>query len=158
MADVEAKEQVPGLMVDLNEAGLLGWRSFLEAHFRIMRTLEAELAAERGLGLGLAEYVVMFHLSMAANQEIRMNDLADMAFLSRSGMTRVVDRLERGDLVVRKPFPSDQRRKLAVLTPAGLHRLRRAFPVHHHGLQRNVTSRLTDQEWATLRALMDRLG
>jgi DNA-binding MarR family transcriptional regulator len=87
-----------------------------------------------------------------------MSDLADLAFMSRSGMTRVVDRLERGGYVVRKPSPGDQRRKLAVLTPAGQQLLRLAFPVHHRGLQVNVMNRLSSAEWETLRALMDRLG
>jgi DNA-binding MarR family transcriptional regulator len=156
IVDVEGEDQVGDVVVDLNEPGLLGWRSFLEAHFRILRTLEAELAEERGLRL--PEYVAMFHLGVAPDYELRMNDLADMAFLSRSGMTRVIDRLERGGYVIRRPSPGDQRGRLAVLTPAGLDLLRAAFPVHHRGLEVNVMGRLTIEEWAILRSLMDRLG
>jgi DNA-binding MarR family transcriptional regulator len=150
------EEQLEDPLVDLDEPGLAGWRSFLEAYFRIIRTLETELAAERGLGL--PEYVALFHLYTSADQYMRMSDLADVAFMSRSGMTRVVDRLERGGYVVRKPSPGDQRRKLAVLTPEGQQLLRLAFPVHHRGLQVYVMNRLSSAEWETLRALMDRLG
>jgi DNA-binding MarR family transcriptional regulator len=153
---VGGESQLQAPLVDLNEPGLVGWRSFLEAYFRIMRILETELAAERGLGL--PEYVALFHLYTAADQLMRMSDLADLAFLSRSGMTRVIDRLERGGYVVRKPSPGDQRRKLAALTPKGQELLREAFPVHHRGLEIHVMSRLSNKEWETLCALMDRLG
>jgi DNA-binding MarR family transcriptional regulator len=149
-------EKLPELDVDLDEPGLAGWRSILEAYFRIIRILETELAAERGLEL--AEYVAMFHLHTAENQAMGMSELAAKTFRSRSAMTRVVDRLERGGFVVRRPVPGNQRSKLAVLTPAGGRLLRDAFPVHHSRLTKNVVSRLTIKEWETLRVLMDRLG
>lgn len=100
----------------------------------------------------------MFHLHMSDGQSMGMSELAAKTFRSRSAMTRVVDRLERGGYVVRKPVPGNQRSKLAVLTPDGERLLREAFPLHHDRLMSNVMSRLTDTEWETLRALLDRLG
>ena len=135
---------------------MVGWRSFLEAYFRITRTLQTEMAAEHQLEL--AEYVALFHLYMAEGRSLRMSDLADKTFRSRSAMTRVIDRLERDGYVVRTPAPGNQRSKLAVLTPAGLQLLQKAFPVHHGRLTQDVTGRLTAKEWETLRGLMDRLG
>jgi DNA-binding MarR family transcriptional regulator len=152
----EPADQASELDLDLEEPGLAGWRSFLEAYFRIIRALQTEMAAERGLEL--AEYVAMFHLYTAENHSMRMSDLADVTFRSRSAMTRVIDRMERGGYVVRMPVPGNQRSKLAVLTPTGLLLLRQAFPVHHDRLTATVVSRLTAEEWKTLRGLMDRLG
>lgn len=144
------------LDVDLNDPGLAGWRSFLEAYFRIIRTLQTEMAAAEGLEL--TEYAALFHLYVSDDHALRMSDLADLAFLSRSAMTRVVDRLERVGYVVRRPMPGNQRSKLAVLTPVGLHQLRQAFPVHHGRLTHSVMNRLTTQEWVIFRGFMDRLG
>jgi DNA-binding MarR family transcriptional regulator len=152
----ESEKPVLGLGIDLDQPGMVGWRSFLEAYFRIIRTLQTEMAAEHGLEL--AEYVALFHLYMAVDQSLRMSDLADKTFRSRSAMTRVVDRLERGGYVLRTPAPGNKRGKLAVLTPEGLVLLQQAFPLHHHRLTQNVMGRLTTQEWETLRELMDRLG
>jgi DNA-binding MarR family transcriptional regulator len=152
----ESAKPVTELDVDLSDPGMLGWRSILEAYSRIIRTLQTEMAAEHRLEL--AEYVAMFHLYMADDQAMRMSDLADKTFRSRSAMTRVIDRLERGGYVIRKPVPGNQRSRLAVLTPAGSLLLQQAFPVHHQRLTEVVTSRLTTKEWETLRTFMDRLG
>lgn len=152
----EGAKQFAEIDVDLDEPGMAGWRSFLEAYFRIIRILETEMAVERGLEL--AEYVAMFHLYMADARSLRMSDLADKTFRSRSAMTRVIDRLERSGYVVRRPVPGNQRSRLAVLTPAGLDLIKKAFPVHHSRLVENVVSRLSHEEWQTLRRLMDRLG
>ena len=151
----EGEEPVLELDVDLDEPGLVGWRSFLEAYFRIIRTLQTEMAEQ---GLELAEYAALFHLYMSDDHSLRMSDLAEMAFRSRSAMTRVVDRLEQVGYVIRRPVPGNQRSKQAVLTPAGLRQLRRVFPVHHRRLMLDVMGRLSTQEWVALRGFMDRLG
>src|SRR5689334_17250773 len=71
---------------------LSAWRSFLRAHARITRLLEAELVAERNLSLG--GYDVLVQLAEAPQRRLRMAELADAVLLSRSGVTRLVDRLE----------------------------------------------------------------
>ena len=139
----------------LSAAELTAWRSFLRAHATVVRALEAELLAEHDLPL--ASYDVLVQLSESPGRRLRMTELADRVLLSRSGLTRLADRLEREGLLRREPCPSDARGTLAVLTPAGLERLRAAWPTHLRGVEQHVTSRLTAQEIAQLGALMGKL-
>jgi DNA-binding MarR family transcriptional regulator len=139
----------------LSERELRAWRSFLRAHAQITRTLEADLLAEHDLPL--PSYEVLLHLAESANRRLRMTELADRVLLSRSGLTRLVDRLEREGLVERSACPNDARGTNAVLTDAGLERLRSAAPTHLRGIGTRVTSRLTDDELDLLFALMRKL-
>jgi DNA-binding MarR family transcriptional regulator len=135
---------------------LAAWRAFLSAHSRVMRVLEAELLAESQMAL--ADFDVLCRLAEAPDQSLRMHDLADSVLLSRSGVTRLVDRLVRLGYVARRPCPGDHRGKLAVLTPAGLERTLRASPVHMRGVSAQFIDRLSAEELLTLRTLMARLG
>src|SRR4051812_41036011 len=83
---------------------LASWRWFLRAHATITRALENELEAEQKLSL--ASYDVLVQLAEAPNRRLRMTELADAVLLSRSGVTRLVDRLERVGLVARCPVES----------------------------------------------------
>jgi DNA-binding MarR family transcriptional regulator len=86
-----------------------------------------------------------------------MAELADSVLLSRSGLTRLVDRLQAAGLVVREPFPGDARGMYTVLTPAGLDRLRRAAPIHLAGVQEYWLSKFSDDELRQLHDLLNRL-
>ena len=132
------------------------WRAFLRAHNHINRTLEAELLAEHDLPL--ASYDVLLQLAETEGRRLRMTELADRVLLSRSGLTRLVDRLERDGLVERTACPNDARGTNAVLTEAGLARLRQAAPTHLRGVSEHVTSRLTAAELDELQRLMLKLG
>ncbi len=81
----------------LTSAEMAAWRTFLRAHAVLVRRLEAELVAEHDLPL--ASYDVLVQLSEAPQQRLRMTELADRVLLSRSGLTRLVDRLVRDGLV-----------------------------------------------------------
>ena len=142
----------PGLTSEEQRA----WRGFLRAHATVVRALEADLQAEHDLPL--ASYDVLVQLSEAPDQRLRMTELADRVLLSRSGLTRLADRLEREGLLTREPCPSDARGTLAVLTDAGLDRLRKAWPTHLRGVREQVMSRLSPQEVEQLGALMGKLG
>jgi len=130
------------------------WRVFLRAHSTVLRRLESELVAEHDLPL--ASYDVLVQLSEAPRSALRMTELAERVLLSRSGLTRLVDRLERDGLVERQACPQDARGTLAVLTPAGLARLRAAWPTHLSGVSSYV-SRLDAQEVGELAALLGKL-
>lgn len=120
------------------------WRSFLRAHARITRELESELlAAQR---LSLASYDVLVQLSEAPEHRLRMTELADAVLLSRSGVTRLVDRLEREGLVKRARVDSDGRGVVAVLTQAGYDRLRAATGTHLSGVARHFGDPLVGQD------------
>ena len=130
------------------------WRSFLRAHATLVRRLEGELVAEHDLPL--PSYDVLVQLSEAPGRRLRMTELADRVLLSRSGLTRLVDRLARDGLVHRQACPDDPRGTLAVLTDAGLERLRTAWPTHLRGVAAHL-GRLSPAEVEQLTLLMAKL-
>jgi DNA-binding MarR family transcriptional regulator len=87
-----------------------------------------------------------------------MAELADRVLLSRSGLTRLVDRLEAEGLVRREPSPDDARGLFTVLLPAGIDRLRKAVPGHLAAVQEQFLSRFSDEELRTLATLLDRVS
>ena len=139
----------------LTEQELGAWRCFLRAHAQVTRKLEADLLAEHDLPL--PSYDVLLQLAESRGGRLRMTELADRVLLSRSGLTRLVDRLEREGLVERAACPNDARGTHAVLTDAGLQRLRTAAPTHLRGVSEHVTARLTPAELDQLQLLMRKI-
>lgn len=138
---------------------LRAWVAFLRAHAAIVRRLEAELEAARSLSM--AEYDALVQLATADQRRLRMSELADRVVLSRSGITRLVGRLEARGWVERSSCPTDARGAWANLTPAGLDTLREAAPVHLRGIERHflVPMDQADREAVAraLEAVRDRL-
>jgi DNA-binding MarR family transcriptional regulator len=132
------------------------WRSFLRAHARLIRTLEAELA--QAADLPIASYDVLVQLAEAPDHRLRMTDLAERVLLSRSGLTRLIDRLGRDGLVCREPVPGDARGMYAVLTHAGVDRLRSASHVHLPGIGAHFVQRFNRRELERLGQLLGRLA
>jgi DNA-binding MarR family transcriptional regulator len=119
---------------EADEPGIGAWRAFLQAHARITRRLDEELQVAHGLSL--AEYDALLQIAHAPGRRVRMNVLANRVVLSRSGITRLVDRLEADGSVERIACSSDARGQEAVLTAAGLDRLRTAAGTHLDGVRR----------------------
>nr|WP_228046989.1 MarR family transcriptional regulator [Saccharopolyspora sp. HNM0983] len=111
---------------------MLAYRSFLRAHARVTRCLESDLIAEQRLTL--AAFDVLEALAEAPEGRLRMTELADAVLLSRSGVTRLVDRLQRIGLVNRVRADSDGRGVQAVITERGRQRLHRAALTHRSGV------------------------
>lgn len=111
---------------------LAPWRAFLLAHARIVRRLDEELRLEHDLTLG--EYDALLTIAQAPDRRIRMRQLADEVILSKSGVTRLVDRLVDDGLVERSACLADARGAEAVLTEEGLARLRAASRTHLRGI------------------------
>jgi DNA-binding MarR family transcriptional regulator len=132
------------------------WRSFLRAHATVVRSLERELLA--ATGLPLAWYDVLLQLAEAPGRRLRMAELADRILLSRSGLTRLIDRLEAEGLVVRAPSPDDARGTYTVLTAAGFERLRSAAPVHLAGIRDHWLAQFNDDELRVLGGWLGRLA
>lgn len=118
--------------VSARDARIPTWRSFLVAHARLQRLLDEELRAEHDLSL--AEYDVMVQLAEAPGRRLRMHQLADRVVLSRSGITRLIDRLVADGAVERTMCTTDARGAEAVLTRAGVDRLREASGTHLRGI------------------------
>lgn len=142
-------------MTRLDPTALASWRAFLRAHAVVTRRLEVELMEEQDLPLTF--YDVLVQLVDAPDHRLRMTDLARAVLLSRSGLSRLVDRLQREGLVRREAASEDGRGMYAVLLPAGLDRLRAAAPTHLRGVAEHMTGKFSDEELDTLRGLLDRL-
>lgn len=136
------------------------WRAFLQAHARVTRRLDEELRAEHDLSL--AEYDALLTIADAPDRRIRMRQLADRVILSKSGVTRLIDRLVLDGLVQRDACLSDARGAEAVLTPAGLDRLRRASRTHLRGIDEHFISVVDDADLSviqrSMRAVAERAG
>jgi DNA-binding MarR family transcriptional regulator len=134
-------------------ARLAAWRALLEAHAAVTDLLERELEQERGLPL--SKFEVLLKLAEAPGGRMRMLELAQSVLLSKSGLSRLVDRMEEAELVRRERCPSDRRGAYAVLTDQGRAQLRRAAPVHLRGIQEHFARHLADDE---VRVLTDALA
>jgi DNA-binding MarR family transcriptional regulator len=132
-----------------------GWVSFLRAHSAITRELSAQLQREHGLTLN--DYEVLLHLSHAEGGRMRRVDLAQQIVLTASGITRLLEGLERSGLVCKDTCASDARVSYAKLTDAGAAKLRTAAKTHLRGIDELFLSRYSGSELATLGELLARL-
>ncbi|MFI6325199.1 MarR family winged helix-turn-helix transcriptional regulator [Nonomuraea sp. NPDC050556] len=139
----------------LSTEELVVWRMLQRAQVRITRHLEAELLL--GHDLPLASYDVLLQLAEAPERRLRMNDLADRVLLSRSGLTRLIDRLQRDGLVEREACASDARGLFAVLTDAGVDRLAEATPTYLRGIRTQFLDSLDTADIERCRAMLAKL-
>ena len=127
----------------------------LRVHAGLMKELDTDLAA--GHGLSLSTYEVLLFLADAPGGRMRMAQLADSVLLSRSGLTRLVDRLERAGLVEREPCPSDQRGFNALITEEGREVFDAARLTHLSGVRERFLSRFSEEDLATMAEYWDRV-
>ena len=139
----------------LSGAELSAWRGLLRVHASLVRALDAELEAEHALPI--TSYDVLTNLAHAPEQRMRMRDLAEAIVLSRSGLTRLVDRLEKEGLVKRAACASDARGSFACLTEAGHAALERARPTHLDGVRRRFLAHFDADELEQLGAYWERV-
>ena len=140
----------------LSRRELAAWGGFLHTYKVIISELDGEL--DRELGLPLSSYEVLLKLASADGERLRMSELAEAVVLTRSGMTRLVDRLERGGLVERRRCLSDARGLECVLTPAGRQLFVRAQKVHIAGVRDRFFSVLSKQQQRNLADAWSELG
>jgi DNA-binding MarR family transcriptional regulator len=140
----------------IDEFQLAVWRAFINAHASVVDRIEAELA-EAGQ-LPLTSYDVLVALAEAPDHRLRMNDLArKVVVLSRSGVTRLADRLEAEGLLRRERTAEDRRGAYAVLSENGRAALRRAWPIYARGIVEHFTRFLSDEEVRTLTSALERI-
>ncbi|MEO3793635.1 MarR family transcriptional regulator [Nonomuraea sp. B10E15] len=131
------------------------WRMLQRAQVRITRHLEAELLVAHDLPL--ASYDVLMQLAEAPERRLRMNDLAERVLLSRSGLTRLIDRLQRDGLVAREACADDARGLFAVLTERGEARLAEATPTYLRGIRTQFLDMLGPDEIGEVRSMLAKL-
>lgn len=132
---------------------LRAWQALLHAHNHVTTVLDQELRAEHGLSIG--DYDVLLRLARAPDRCLRMTELAERVMLSPSGLTRVVDRLERDGLVRRDRIEKDARVMMATLTDRGRDALRRAARTHVRGIREHFTSRLSETQLRNVGAALE---
>lgn len=131
------------------------WVSFLRAHAAITRELSVQLQREHGLTLN--DYEVLLHLSHSEGGMLRRVDLAASVLLTASGITRLLEGLERSGFVRKETCDSDARVSYAKLTDEGAAKLREAAVTHLRGIDELFVGRYSGSELATLAELLARL-
>ena len=134
---------------------LTSWVTFLRAHAAITREMSVQL--QRVHGLTLHDYEVLLHLSRAEGCMMRRVDLAQSVLLTASGITRLLEGLERGGLVEKATCDSDARVSYAKLTTAGRTTLRAAAETHRRHVDELFLGRYSGSELETLAQLLSRL-
>ena len=139
----------------IEDLGLAAWIRFLRAHAAVTRQLSARLESQHGLTLN--DYDVMVQLYFAADRRLRRVDLARKVLLTASGITRLLDGLERAGWVEKARCTSDGRVTYAVLTDSGAAKFEEARETHLADLRELFSDRFTGKEQATLADLLARL-
>ena len=150
---MSVSEPVARRPLSARDPRLAPWRAFLSAHTLVTRRLDEELRAEHDLSL--AEYDTLLTIAWAPDRRIRMRLLADSIYLSKSGVTRLIDRLVADGLVERSACLADARGAEAVLTEAGLERLRAASQTHLRGIDAHFLDVVDPSDLAVIERSMD---
>jgi DNA-binding MarR family transcriptional regulator len=133
----------------------IAWVGLLRAHASAMRRFNGDLISEHGLTLN--DYEVLLHLASAPERMMRRVDLAKSVLLTPSGITRLLEGLERAGWVERASCASDARVTYALLTDEGYDKLREASSTHVEGIRSHFAERFSPEELETLGALLSRL-
>ena len=140
----------------LPEGHLEAWRGYYVSFWRIFAAIEADLAAA-GLP-SLSWYDALYELYLAPGRHLRMSELARSALLSRSGLTRLVDKLEKEKLLVRLSCPKDGRVQHAQLTDKGVDMLKKIWPVYRAGIAKYFAAHLDGTEAGQIGQSLSRIA
>ena len=134
---------------------LRAWRLYVESALALLDTLDAELA--QAVGISQRWYDVLVHLEEAPNG-IQMTELADQILYSKSGFTRVVDRMEEQGLVRRVRPEHDRRTILVVLTDKGTETMEHARLHHRDGIERHFSQHLSEPEIKAITRALEKIS
>lgn len=123
---------------------LEAWRLLITANAKLVEQIDKDLKKANQIPLNW--YDVLLELYEAPNQRLRMSELADRVLLTRSGLTRLVDRLEKQMYIQREIDPEDRRGFYAIITEAGIEAMRQAWPVYEAGIHDYFGQYLSDEE------------
>ncbi len=131
------------------------WRLFLTAQVKLRDRIEVKL--DRAGLPSLEWYDVLYTLKESPEQRLRLSELAEKVLLTRSNLTRLVDRLETAGLLQRQSCPSDRRGTFAVLTEAGLAMQQQIWPIYAEGIVEYFASQINDDEVEVLQQVLQRM-
>ena len=138
-----------------NHLRQVAWGSFVVAHARLTRLIDAEMTAA-GV-LPLEWYDVLLPVYEAPGRRLRLSELAERALVTRSGLTRLVDRIEAKGLLARERCTDDRRGAFAVLTDPGLEALRRSWPKYEALIEEHFGRHMSDEDAATVHRVFSRM-
>ena len=139
-----------------NDPTVATWRALSRAHTVLAEALEGRLSDEHDLPL--LSYELLAHLEESDEGRLRMQELADVLPLTKSGLTRLVDRMESAGLLSRQECAEDRRGTFACLTDAGRRALTTAGDDHRAVLDQRLAGELSEDEVETLRSLLERVS
>lgn len=134
---------------------LQAWFALLSAHAHLVPRVDKELRS--ACGIPLTWFDVLQQLHLAPGQRLRMQELADALLLSKSGLTRLIDRIEAEGLVARTAVPGDRRSLFVTLTPAGRSLAAKARPVVRESVENHFGHKLSEKELIVLRDALARV-
>jgi len=140
----------------LSREELAAWRGLLRVHAGLTKALDAELLREHRLPL--TSYEVLLFLADSPDGRLRMSELADGVLLSRSGLTRLVDRMERDGLLRRQRCTEDQRGWFAEITDEGRELFGRARKTHLDGVRERFLGQLSRADQRQLAAIWEKVS
>jgi DNA-binding MarR family transcriptional regulator len=131
------------------------WRAMYKTYWALLPLMDRDLRDRADMDV--QTYTTLSHTYLAGPAGIRMKDLATNATLSTSGLTSLVDRLEKRGLLQRKPDPNDRRATRIVLTEQALEPARHAAHVHMRSIEEHFAARLTEAEATTIAEILERI-
>jgi DNA-binding MarR family transcriptional regulator len=134
---------------------ITAWRDLLAYNAEVMFRIERDLKAKGAIPL--AAYDVLIELEKAAEKKMRMYDLAEACILTKSGITKIVNTLEKQNLLKRERCQDDKRGFFAVITHKGSFAVRKAWLVYKKCIEKYFTSALSDSEIAQLGKILPKL-
>ena len=140
----------------LSEHHLAAWRALLKSHALLIGHIDHDLLEAKRVPLSW--YDVLIELYEAPERRLRMHELAERVVLSRSGLTRLVDRLEAEGFLIRDRCGADRRGAYAVITEEGITALRRAWPIYAQGIVHYFARYLTEEDALLFSSVLERVA
>lgn len=137
-----------------NDPGLRAWRALMELHMELTSLFDIEF---QECGIDISIYDALLHVHEAGPGGIRMTDLSEQLVVSKSGLTAMVDRLEKREFLRRIPDPVDRRAIRVAITKTGAAMFRSAAKVHMASVEQNFSRHLTDDEAQMIIDIVDRV-
>lgn len=134
---------------------LAAWRNFITAHANLIDLIDDELAAAGHLPLNW--YDVLIELVEAPENRLRLHELAKRVVLSRSGLTRLLDKLEKEGLLIREAARNDRRGAFAVLTEKGRDAIRKSWPTYSTGIAEHFAAYMNGEEAQVIQDVFARI-
>jgi DNA-binding MarR family transcriptional regulator len=151
-----SRRKMSSQVLSEQSSAVRSFTALLRAQASATRRLSAQLSADHGLTI--SDYEVLLRLAHAPDRRMRRVDLAEQVLLTASGITRLLDGLERSGFVERAACATDRRVVYAVLTDEGLEKLRTASPSHVRQIDEFFTERLGPEELEGLAGLLEKFG